>query len=69
MRMVYPTASSHLNHDGTAATSCRPKNFPVIDRSNSPISLGLPSNNTSPPALPPSGPRSVIQSVLPITGF
>src|SRR5262245_17572130 len=40
---------------------------PVCDRSHFATSSGVPAQTTSPPPLPPSGPRSITQSAVLIT--
>jgi hypothetical protein len=47
------------SHAGTYARKCSLRNRPVCDRLHAAISSGVPVTTTSPPACPPSGPRSI----------
>ena len=66
------TDSGHPRRDSDVLVAlsrlcCFQMNCAVILRVQPFNSCGGPSNNTSPPALPPSGPRSMIQSACRIT--
>ena len=49
----------------TSPTTHRRRYWPVSDCLFFTSSIGVPSNTTSPPLLPPSGPRSMIQIRVP----
>ncbi|QEG21586.1 hypothetical protein MFFC18_14440 [Mariniblastus fucicola] len=58
--LLWPTKPDKF--DLLPAAGPYPKNCPVMDTEQAATCAGVPQTTTSPPASPPSGPRSIIQS-------